>query len=436
MQRGLLLNILMRVFDIISEEYVHRVNIDIKNLARNMAAARFTSEHGQGLNYADSLVYLGLLGDPNLEIILKPKAIGAYYQKRHRQEQGYDKMHNAFKTHGPEATTLGIYGWGVHPERDRARGNLSQQQYELYRDKDVEYDLFVSVEDGENLEDLATAQPNTIANLAHELRHRALELCRHIPGLSGKLPHNRIMDNTGHVSDPNSIYYMQKVSQRAGARHNMYVEHGMIYSVERRYDRSFIGSYDSLEQIRAYQELYKETEAFIRSWLDRNQNSHRAWQDLVNYIDQKTPGTGTARIDRDSKGQPIIVNREPATADNAASKQPRSGPEPIRTTPGIVPPGSPWSRPQGPDMPPSTAPSPQPRSQSPEPTSRTPSGSQARTPQQVDPKDGAVGQALARLGVSKQARRDQEFVNQELGPGYRAGSLEANLALLKKFRNL
>ena len=405
----------MRVFDIVSEEYVHRVNIDIKNLARNMAAARFASEHGQGLNYADSLVYLGLLGDPSLEIVLKPKAIGAYYQKRHRQERGDDQIHQAFKTSSPTATTLGIYGWGVHPERDRARNNLSQQQYDLYRDKDVEYDLFVSVEDGENLEDLVTAQPNTIANLAHELRHRAFQLTNYIPALKGQLPHYRITDSTGHVSDPNSIYYMQKVSQRAGARHNMYVEHGMIYSVERRYDKDFISLYDSLEQIRAYQELYKETEAFIRSWLDRNQNSHRAWQDLVNYIDQKTPGTGTARIDKDKNGELVIINREPATNANK--------PAPTKAEPAT--PTRPPSRPEGP--PTNTDARPSPTSTQNSPLAQT-------KPQMPSIQDGPVGWGLSLLGVNKQLRNNQQFVDRTLGPGYRAGSKESNIALLKKLR--
>ena len=421
----------MRAREFIGEEYVHRVQVDIKNLARNMAAARFASEHGQGLNYTDSLIYLGLLGDPGLEIALKPKAIGAYYQKKHRQEKGDDQIHQAFKTTSPTATTMGIYGWGVHPERDRARNNLSQQQYDLYRDKDVEYDLFVSVENGENLEDLATAQPNTIANLAHELRHRALQLAKFIPGLKGQLPYNRIMDNTGHVSDPTSIYYMKAVTARSGPSHNMYVEHAMMYSIERQYTKGFLGLYDSLEQIRAYQDLYRETESFIRSWLNRNQNNHRAWQDLVKYIDQKTPGTNTVRIDQDNQGKPVIVNREPATTptsvDNKSSNKltvpAPNNTTPIRQTPGIVPPGSPWSRPEGPSSS-TTTPI----------TTSSPSIVQQRPPLPINPNDGAVGQALAQLGVSIQNRRDQNFVNSMLGAGYQAGSAAANLALLKKLQ--
>jgi len=48
----------------------------------------------------------------------------------------------------------------------------------------------------------------------------------------------------------------------------------------------------------------------------------------------------------------------------------------------------------------------------------------------VNPQDGAVGQDLARMGVSKQNRLDQSFVDKTLGAGkYKAGSAEANMAL-------
>jgi hypothetical protein len=44
--------------------------------------------------------------------------------------------------------------------------------------------------------------------------------------------------------------------------------------------------------------------------------------------------------------------------------------------------------------------------------------------------DGAVGQDLAKMGVSKQNRLDQAFIDKTLGAGkYKAGSAEANLAL-------
>ena len=49
--------------------------------------------------------------------------------------------------------------------------------------------------------------------------------------------------------------------------------------------------------------------------------------------------------------------------------------------------------------------------------------------------DGAVGQALAKLGVTKQNRLDQAFVDNALGAGkYKAGSAESNLALLAHFK--
>ena len=49
----------------------------------------------------------------------------------------------------------------------------------------------------------------------------------------------------------------------------------------------------------------------------------------------------------------------------------------------------------------------------------------------VDQRDGPTGQALARMGISKQNRLDQAFVDRMLGPGYTAGSARSNLALLK-----
>jgi hypothetical protein len=48
------------------------------------------------------------------------------------------------------------------------------------------------------------------------------------------------------------------------------------------------------------------------------------------------------------------------------------------------------------------------------------------------PAVGATGQSLEKLGVTKQQRLDQAFVDQKLGAGkFKAGSIEANTALLK-----
>ena len=57
-----------------------------------------------------------------------------------------------------------------------------------------------------------------------------------------------------------------------------------------------------------------------------------------------------------------------------------------------------------------------------------------RPPVTPPPGEGKVGTALAQAGVSRSDRRDQAFVDKELGPGYKAGSAESNLALLAKFQ--
>ena len=58
-----------------------------------------------------------------------------------------------------------------------------------------------------------------------------------------------------------------------------------------------------------------------------------------------------------------------------------------------------------------------------------------RPPVAVDPRDGAVGQALAKLGVSKTDRLNQAFVDSTLGAGkYKAGSAESNMALQAHFK--
>jgi hypothetical protein len=56
----------------------------------------------------------------------------------------------------------------------------------------------------------------------------------------------------------------------------------------------------------------------------------------------------------------------------------------------------------------------------------------ANTSSRQLPKDGVVGTALQKYGVSKADRRNPEFVTRVLGPGYEAGSAKANLALLSK----
>lgn len=68
----------------------------------------------------------------------------------------------------------------------------------------------------------------------------------------------------------------------------------------------------------------------------------------------------------------------------------------------------------------------------------------AATPQAAQPAsrgtggasaDGATGQALAALGVAKKDRLNQEFVDKALGAGkYKAGTAQANLALLAHFK--
>jgi hypothetical protein len=59
---------------------------------------------------------------------------------------------------------------------------------------------------------------------------------------------------------------------------------------------------------------------------------------------------------------------------------------------------------------------------------------QARAPVASAPGEGPTGVALAKLGVSKQDRLNQQFVNTHLGPGFKAGSAQANTALLAHFQ--
>ena len=66
----------------------------------------------------------------------------------------------------------------------------------------------------------------------------------------------------------------------------------------------------------------------------------------------------------------------------------------------------------------------------PVPDSRT-----LRAPVKTPAGEGKVGQGLAATGVSRQDRRDQAFVDKTLGAGkYKAGSAQANMALLAKSR--
>jgi hypothetical protein len=58
----------------------------------------------------------------------------------------------------------------------------------------------------------------------------------------------------------------------------------------------------------------------------------------------------------------------------------------------------------------------------------------ARQPVTPPAGEGLVGKELAQYGISRTARRDQSFVDKELGAGYKAGSAEANLALLDKYQ--
>jgi len=65
----------------------------------------------------------------------------------------------------------------------------------------------------------------------------------------------------------------------------------------------------------------------------------------------------------------------------------------------------------------------------------TPAAPAVRPPVAVDPRDGPVGQALAKLGVSKKDRLDQAFVDSTLGAGkYKAGTAESNMALQAHFK--
>jgi hypothetical protein len=65
----------------------------------------------------------------------------------------------------------------------------------------------------------------------------------------------------------------------------------------------------------------------------------------------------------------------------------------------------------------------------------TPAAPAVRPPVAVDPRDGAVGKSLASMGVSKQDRLNQAFVDSTLGAGkYKAGSAESNMALQAYFK--
>lgn len=55
-------------------------------------------------------------------------------------------------------------------------------------------------------------------------------------------------------------------------------------------------------------------------------------------------------------------------------------------------------------------------------------------PAPVAPGEGRVGRALAQFGIDKSSRLNQQFINDMLGSSFKAGSAEANLALLAKLR--
>ena len=449
----------MRAREFVSEEYIHNVKIDLKNLARNMAAARFQNEHGQGTNYADAIVYLGLMGDPRTDVELKygPSLVGQYQLDRQRRERPDWDLARPFQSGlaGDGRSDVNIQGVAASTTDPK---ELPPDQRRLYSSNATTVNVFVRVRDGEDLNDLATASPLTISTLAHELRHMGFAIINSVPELRNKMRYNQIGQG-GQVSDPTSPYFLKQLAHML-PNHNMYIEHAMMYSLEKDWSKTAsTGWYNDLEQVRLYQKLYQDAESQTRAWLNRQQNNTANWRELVRYIDSGTPGTDTITIRKDPKGQPEIVHTPPSvskpniTAKPAGSQpnitakpagsQPNITAKPAGSQPNITtkPAGSQpniTTKPAGSQPNITTKPAgsqpnitTKPAGSQPNITTK-PAGSQPRKPVPVDPRDGQVGQALARLGVSVQNRRDQQFVDRELGRGFRAGSAEANLALLKK----
>jgi len=373
----------MKVADIIQENYIHNVTFDWPTLQRNMAAKEFQEAEGQGTNYADAIVYLGLLGDPKSSISVYniPAVIGAYNRDAEIRAGRADQGPWA---NDPESKEIGrgIHGeygsWDVAPDGYQKDWPMAGS----FVDK-KNYQILVRVQDGDDLNKLARANPRVLGDLAHELRHRGFDIIRSTPSLYAQMPAqvHRVGGFGGHETDPSSPYYIKWSDENRdanGPRHDGYLEHAMMYSIQ--FDTSSVhekSMYKDMAQRKLYQKLYKECEAAARRYLDTVSVPKSWWKKLAAKVDQVTPNTV----------KPVVVNKSDGSTTIDLKIQPKL------------------------DI-----------------------GQQSGSAV-IDPRDGVVGQELARLGISRQQRLDQNYIDKTLGPGYQAGSKSSNLALLSKARS-
>jgi len=324
----------MRAKEFVGEEYIHRVDFDLRIFSRNLAAANVS---GKNDNFADAIVYLGAMGDPDTE--LKPVVIGNYDRDKEiddgKAHQGPWSQSPDGRAHSRERNA-GVR-MGDHLQR---QPKWNDNWRPSFVEPEFTYDILIRTEsdvDPKNPRQISKRQLDTTA---HELRHRGFAAIDRIPDLLNLMPdiYRRHVNPPRSVIDPKwgEMYVLKRniESAQQGDPYGLYLTHAMMYSIERTDAR-----YDTPSHREAYRRLYFQIESIARQWLSTRPVPRAGWEELRKEIDRLTPPDVKISIKTDSTGRPKVVGQQTKKTDIPQTQNP-----PIRQTPGIVPPESEWAK--------------------------------------------------------------------------------------------
>jgi hypothetical protein len=266
----------MRLQEFINEnEYAENVAVDWNKLLATLTIIA-TDPDLKGVKPVDAIMFLGLIGDPN----------ASEWDVQMKDPAKFGVLNN--KGMSIPYTKQGIQGFYRSPGsfyRDDAGKNVSFR----------EFDILINPKYWQELK----ADTDTPELIAHEARHRGMEIIFNNPKTLAKIP-KQLQDYRAIQDWPqngkNKEYWDSW-------------EHLCMWSLERRGRSAFGPNYIflSYQEMLQFRNWYYQLESVAKEYVATIQVPPGGYEALRKEIDIKTPNNITIKVTPDAAGKPVVT---------------------------------------------------------------------------------------------------------------------------------
>lgn len=266
----------MRFKEIISEEsYSHAVEVDWNKLKAALTVMASDLDF-KGVKPVDAIMFLGVIGDPKASVydvkLKRPVRVGTMTPKAMANLGG--------------ANTL---------SQGKTAGEYNSSNRSEWSDIDI-------VINPEYWDPAMNAGSQTPRVLAHEFRHRGLDIMRFQKEL-----HNRIPANIKKYFDHNDNPDPESTADQ--------FDHYVMYSIEGNYGATL---YTTPECKKRAQQMYYQLEGIAKEYISTLKVPSGGWNALQKDIDTKTPNNMDIKITPGANGIPVIKGIVDKVGDNVS----------------------------------------------------------------------------------------------------------------------